>query len=49
VDSRQPLRETIMRQTGLDAEARASFLWNRQQIALDALVHQWEPEEVANG
>jgi hypothetical protein len=42
VDSHHPLRETIMLQTGADAEARASFLRARQRIALDALVHQWE-------
>jgi hypothetical protein len=46
VDSHHPLRETIMLQTGLDAEARASFLRARQRIALDALVHEWEPEDV---
>jgi hypothetical protein len=32
-----------MLQTGRDAEQRASFLRFRQQIAVDALVHQWEP------
>ena len=49
VDSHHPLRETIMLQTGTDAEARASFLRGRQRIALDALVHEWEPERVADG
>jgi hypothetical protein len=43
VDSHHPLRETIMLQTGIDAKARASFLRAHRQIALDALVHQWEP------
>jgi hypothetical protein len=47
VDSHHPLRETIMLQTGADAEARASFLRARQRIALDALVHVWEPPEAA--
>ena len=45
VDSHHPLRETIMLQTGVDAEARASFLRARQRIALDVLVHEWEPAE----
>lgn len=49
VDSHHPLRETVMLQTGMDAEARASFLRARQRIALEALVHQWEPHEVAAG
>jgi HNH endonuclease len=45
VDSHHPLRETIILQTGVDAEARASFLRSRQQIAVDALIHRWEPEQ----
>lgn len=48
VDSHHPLRETIMLQTGADAEMRASFLRARQRSALDALVHEWEPEAVGN-
>jgi hypothetical protein len=47
VDSHHPLRETIMMQTGKEPEERASFLRTRQRIALDALVHEWEPEAVA--
>jgi hypothetical protein len=43
VDSHHPLRETIILQTGMDVESRASFLRMRQRIALDALVHEWEP------
>jgi hypothetical protein len=49
VDSHHPLRETIMLQTGPAAEARASFLLSRQQMALDCLVHQWEPKGAADG
>ena len=49
VDSHHPLRETVMMQTGADAEARASFLRARQRVALDALVHEWEPPETADG
>jgi hypothetical protein len=47
VDSHHPLRETIMLQTGAGADARAAFLRTRQRIALDALVHEWEPREQA--
>ncbi len=46
VDSHHPLRETIMLQTGATPEARASFLRLRQRIALDALIHEWEPAEI---
>ena len=49
VDSHHPLRETVMTQTGADAEARASFLRARQRLALDALLHEWEPPEAADG
>ncbi|HWL69446.1 MAG TPA: HNH endonuclease signature motif containing protein [Geminicoccus sp.] len=49
VDSHHPLRETILLQTGADADARASFLRARQRIALDALVHEWEPAGVSAG
>lgn len=47
VDSHHPLRETILLQTGLNAQARASFLRDRQQTARDARVHEWEPREFA--
>ena len=43
VDSHHPLRETIMMQTGAEAEQRVSFLRTRQQIAREALIHEWEP------
>lgn len=46
VESHHPLRETIMLQTGADAESRASFLRARQRIAKDALIHEWEPAEI---
>ena len=46
VNSHHPLRETIMLQTGTDAESRASFLRSRQQIARDALIHEWHPANV---
>ena len=48
VDSHHPLRETIMLQTGVDADTRASFLRTRQRIALDALIHEWEPAEIVS-
>ena len=47
VDSHHPLRETIMLQTGQTTETRASFLGERQQIALDHLIRLWAPAEVA--
>ena len=43
VESHHPLRETILLQTGSDAESRKSFLRSRQSIALAALIHEWEP------
>ena len=46
VDSHHPLRETIILQTGADADARASFLRQRQKIARDTLIHEWDPPEV---
>jgi hypothetical protein len=48
IQSHHPLRETIMLQTGTDREARASFLRARQRTALDALIHEWQPAEVAS-
>jgi 5-methylcytosine-specific restriction endonuclease McrA len=47
VESHHPLRETIMLQTGQTTEARASFLRSRPRVALDHLIHQWAPAEVA--
>jgi hypothetical protein len=48
VESHHPLRETIMLQTGVHADTRASFLRTRQRIALDALIHEWEPTETVS-
>lgn len=45
VDSHHPLRETIMLQTGADVESRAGFLRARRQLAIDALIHEWAPNE----
>jgi hypothetical protein len=45
IQSHHPLSETIMLQTGANREARASFLRSRQRIALDALIHEWQPAE----
>jgi hypothetical protein len=45
VDSHHPLRETIVLQAGRDPEARARFLRSRFQMALEALIHQWQPLE----
>jgi hypothetical protein len=46
VESHQPLRETVMLQTGETTELRASFLRSRQRIALASLIHEWSPAEV---
>jgi hypothetical protein len=47
VDSHHPLRETVMIQTGVDAAARAAFLRDRQLVARNSLIHEWEPESEA--
>jgi len=47
IGSQQPLRETIIQQTGKQ-EARGKALlndWHTRTWAV--LIHQWEPEEVA--
>jgi hypothetical protein len=48
VESHHPLRETIMLQTGLTTEARASFLRSRQLTALNHLIHEWAPAEIVH-
>jgi hypothetical protein len=48
VDSHHPLRETIMLQTGMTTEARASFHRSRQLTALSHLIHEWAPAEVVH-
>ncbi|WP_395313604.1 HNH endonuclease [Enterobacter sp. ECC-219] len=43
IQSKLPLHETIVQQTGLRPEARKSFLQRNWQAALDKLIHTWKP------
>ena len=45
ISNHPPLRETIMRQTGVTEEARASCLQEMDKIAVNHLIHRWETEE----
>lgn len=46
ISSHHPLRETLLRQTGLTPEERHSFLQAWHTRATKKLIHQWKPEEV---
>lgn len=43
ISSHHPLRETLMRQTGVGELARRDFLQKTYQAALNILIHTWEP------
>ena len=45
ISSHHPLRETLIRQTGNNPQARARFLNQSRQQALQELIHTWEPIE----
>lgn len=45
IASHHPLRETLLRQTGVNVEARRGFLNSVHSTACAALFHQWRPEE----
>ncbi len=45
ISSHHPLRETLMQQTGLTIEQRASFLSKFHARAWASLIHLWEPDE----
>ena len=47
ISSHHPLRETIMRQTGMTEAARRSFLMMVDQRAIDVLIHRWETPQKA--
>lgn len=47
ISSHHPLRETIMQQTGATETARAAFLRDVDQRAINLLVHRWEIKEKA--
>jgi hypothetical protein len=44
INSRLPLRETLMRQTGIDERERGSFLQRQYEVAKQSLIHIWQPE-----
>lgn len=43
VESKHPLAETIVNQTGATSEKRRRFLQRHHQLALDCAVHRWKP------
>ncbi|MCM7093518.1 HNH endonuclease domain-containing protein [Enterobacter kobei] len=43
IQSKLPLHETIVQQTGQRPQARKSFLQRNWQAALDKLIHTWKP------
>ena len=47
ISSHHPLRETIMKQTGMTETARRSFLAMVDQRAIDALIHRWDTPQKA--
>jgi hypothetical protein len=44
IESKHPLAETILNQTGSTKEARRSFLQYHYNIALQNSIHTWQPE-----
>ncbi|MBR7951634.1 HNH endonuclease [Microvirga sp. STR05] len=44
IESKHPLAETIINQTGATSERRRQFLLKHYQLALDYSIHQWQPE-----
>ena len=42
ISSHHPLRETIIKQTGLTENARKNFLMNVDKRAIDVLIHRWD-------
>ena len=45
IQSHHPLRETLIKQTGLNEAARRDYLQQAFNIARTSLVHTWEPRE----
>lgn len=43
ITSHHPLRETIMRQTGITTAQRRDFLQTRYDLARSSLIHTWRP------
>ena len=44
IESKHPLAETIINQTGLTKESRRSFLEAQYNLALNHSIHPWKPE-----
>ena len=44
IESKHPLAETIINQTGLTKESRRSFLEAQYNLALKHSIHKWKPE-----
>jgi hypothetical protein len=44
IESKHPLAETIINQTGLTKESRRSFLETQYNLALKHSIHPWKPE-----
>lgn len=47
ISSHHPLRETIMRQTGMTEDIRRDFLMMVDRRAVNALIHRWDTPEKA--
>jgi len=45
ISSHDPLKETLLRQTGNSASHRRAFLRVSRQAAKDELIHTWAPRE----
>ncbi|MFH1726861.1 MAG: HNH endonuclease [Pseudomonadota bacterium] len=43
INSHHPLRETLIRQTGINENKRISFLQTQYNFAIQQLIHTWEP------
>jgi hypothetical protein len=43
IESKHPLAETIINQTGATRAQRQQFLLHHYQVALDYAIHQWQP------
>jgi hypothetical protein len=49
IESKHPLAETIINQTGATREQRRRFLQKQYNIALSASIHSWKPAMELNG
>ena len=44
IESRHPLGETIVNQTGVTPQSRRAFLQKQYNLAVDLSIHQWKPK-----